>query len=156
MHCGPSPASRRAGGPPGAPESHQSHPKPVRHYLLPQAEKQEPAGERMTKEVKVKRNCLALDQRGQHSRCGSAPTRLRMLTLTPGCLHGLQDAHTNPRYSPSSLPPLPSSSLTLSLSCPFSSPLDFCCSLTASVRWQFGGQDLVPPSPQKCHEAGIG
>lgn len=116
VHCGPSPASRRAGGPPGAPESHQSHPKPVRHYLLPKAEKQEPVRERMTKKVKVKRNCLALDQLGQHSRCGSAPTKLRMLTLTPGCLHGLQDAHTNPRYSPSTLPPflvLPSHSLFL-------------------------------------------
>lgn len=134
VHCGPSPASRRVGCPPGAPESHQSHPKPVRHYLLPKAEKQEPVRERMTQKVQVKRNCLALYQLGQHSHCGSAPTKLRMLTLTPGYLHGLQDAHINPRFSPSTLPPLPSSSLTLSLSCPFSSPLDFCCSFTASVR----------------------
>lgn len=148
-------ASRRAGGPPGAPESHQSHPKPLRYYLLAKAEKQEPARERMAKEVKVKRNCLALDRLGQHSRCGSAPTKLRVLTLTPGCFHGLQDAHTNPRYSPSTLPPLPSSSLTLSLPCPFSSLLDFLLlfhSLSEVAIWWAGPSPALPPKmPQGRH-----
>lgn len=79
----------------------------------------------------------------------------KILAWTPRYSHKPQDTHTDPRiHVHTTLDPLFS---LLCLAFPWHSlfplplllSLAFCWSFTASMKWQFGGQDIVPPSPKK-------